>query len=332
MLRVADPDMKFGNSFKVSTPSIPTKLLLTHILPGGLKAKYHGFSQEIRKMSDYHNKAIFIKPCIFMIRKDKVIHSWRHNYADVLPPIISDVILLDLVDNESSTFETCNNRRISTPKDSNILVSSEEIIVESALSTSAIVPKVPIKRKIKRSANMEELTKEKLDLENQEATKMARKKIEHQSCFGNKHSDDSTSHHLELLDVLNNEKLRKYFIIYSHSKYNSENISFWEDVTLKYKPTALQGSSTQTKKMAVSLGEKYIFDLTSIMYINTNATLREEVQKGIEQLSNDFQPEAASKLFDNVISDLLTATFPDIFMQFKVSPNYQEMLNRHNRK
>ncbi|KAG2393856.1 hypothetical protein C9374_003620 [Naegleria lovaniensis] len=150
---------------------------------------------------------------------------------------------------------------------------------------------------------------------------------------------DST---IDLFSVLNDSKKRRYFKLFSHYEYNSENLIFWEEVYVNYKPNAYIGKYEKVKKLAFAICQQFLFDSSSIMYINTKDKLREEVKSNLKRLfcySNKNEVklmpweeqikfnEQAPLLFDNILNELMTTVLPDMFVRFKMSPLFSEMEN-----
>ncbi|EFC40784.1 predicted protein [Naegleria gruberi] len=132
--------------------------------------------------------------------------------------------------------------------------------------------------------------------------------------------------------ILQTDHFRKYFKIMSSKEYNSENIIFWEDINLKYKPlTSKFNNFSKAKIVAESIGKYFLFDESSIMYVNTRDKLRQDVKFKISEIfsdkvEEDFFLSQAPLLFDEVLNEMTASVLQDMFIRFSVSDLFSEMI------
>lgn len=201
---------------------------------------------------------------------------------------------------------------------------------------------VPRYRKVKSSSTLEIITPEMKLKEEIEKTRKAKRLIAKResstklSCFGAT-STEILSHNIDVMNVLENPKYRKYFKAFAHEEYNCENVMFWEDVQL-YKGIMKSGNTTSSapsqrrvrkaKRIADQIGNQYLFDSYSIFHINTTDRLRDKVKDAIEMAYNTtpLNVADANGVFDSVVDEMFSSMLQDMFMRFKISKLFNEML------
>lgn len=258
----------------------------------------------------------------------------------------------------------------SLQNDSPHITTEQAIIPSSMIDPSpfmhsefiAITKDVPKYRRIPSSPLVQVISSEMKEQEQSERTKRAKRILERQrrhevstssnersrtiriSCICSFDSVEMDAS-IDLRSVLNDSKKRRYFKLFSHYEYNAENLLFWEEVHVYYKPNAYISKYGKAKKLAHSIGQQFLFDSSSVLFINTNDKLREEVRTQmkrlfkyhntheVKHLSSEEQVQfnaLAPLLFDSILNEMMTQVLPDMFVRFKVSPLFNEMEHKTN--
>ncbi|EFC41667.1 predicted protein [Naegleria gruberi] len=306
-----------------------------------------GFSQERKKRDEYHGKSFYIRPAMFLIRRGKVIHSWRLNYADHCPKVLEEIVLkLDLKSGGGDDLESLkmNEKNVVKIESKKVIGKEEEMLNEVSnenetrkeecqnvimemelkecesqikeqiqmeetkldestlqtieISTQIDMPiidtsrEIPIYKRKQASSSLEIITPtEKKENEKIQTIKAKKSLQPKYSCFGNRNVVGDSD--LNMLVVLENPKLRKYFKLFAHMEFNIENILFWEEVNTHYKPIASFSKFDKTKSIATSIGNLFLFDSHSVMHVNTSDKLREQVR---EQIQFHFESKSITEL------------------------------------
>ncbi|KAF0982209.1 hypothetical protein FDP41_012070 [Naegleria fowleri] len=204
--------------------------------------------------------------------------------------------------------------------------------------------------KVNHVATLQEISNEmkaKEEKERNEKAKLLLEKMETSSpmsCLGNSQQElpnntNNMNASLDLMTVLQTGKYRKYFKIFSYKEYNSENIEFWEEVNLKYKPIAEFDKKEDAYQVAMKIGRLFLFDESALTFINTTDHLRNKVKNNITDVfipptQEDSIPsletkqefnEKAPSIFDCVLSEMYASLMKDMFIRFSTSDLFKEM-------
>ncbi|KAG2373526.1 hypothetical protein C9374_011989 [Naegleria lovaniensis] len=237
-----------------------------------------------------------------------------------------------------------NHEIISLPEEQAVLTSKTTLQSEEQFHSffSKPSPRYRI-TKTNQLASLQEISKDMKEQEEVERNEKVKHQLEKMknsssSCFGNSQQEliNSKISSLDMITVLQTEHYRKYFKIFSHKEYNSENIQFWEEVHLKYKPVADFEKKDKAYQVAMKIGQQFLFDESTITYINTTDRLRNEVKNQISTIFKHTEissaetkqqfNEKAPLIFDCVLSEMYASLMKDMFLRFSVSDLFKEMI------
>jgi len=321
MLRIHDEEHKLAKEFNIGfeMPDIPAVLpKLTQI------SKNEGFTQPTdKKVADFEGDSFLIVPKMFLLRDCKVMKGWDHGLFGDTPDVISTLV-----------FEL-----------SNLLVEDEttsDTSLESTSESETFMKRAPLCRRIrnnKKLAALEILTTEMKRQIEKNVTKEAQKAIKKKTpserssfifvCFMrsstlDEQNNSNNGYSVTLVDILNDERKLPFLKVYSYKELNAENVCFYEDVT-KFKQVAMSQTDIGLKfRSATKIFHNYLSSIESPNYINTTESKRETVRKKL--LETEHKDEEMGGIFDEVLQEIMQTVMPDIFLRFKNSKEFEEML------
>ncbi|KAL0491412.1 hypothetical protein AKO1_009856 [Acrasis kona] len=130
--------------------------------------------------------------------------------------------------------------------------------------------------------------------------------------------DDSEDIIKTFTNILKDPTARKYFTLFSARESSIENISFWSEVTQRYKFIT---DEQERNRLAVKIVDNY-FDQDNILGLNITNKQKSLVTKRLDA------GDAGVDLFDKIIKEMENSVLTDTFMRFKRSDLYHEYKRR----
>ncbi|KAL0477848.1 regulator of G-protein signaling [Acrasis kona] len=121
---------------------------------------------------------------------------------------------------------------------------------------------------------------------------------------------------LDMTTVLSNHKYIKYFNVHCAKEHASENVSFWKDVHYNFKK---EQNEDKRGKISEKIFDTYL-NPASLLEINVTDKLKKSTRKELEECGPKLE------LFDSLVRDIENQLLCNLFMRFKETPLFTEMI------